>query len=483
MGFVAAVTVGLGVIFLLQFLFGFYKKQSLLQAGSNQQQSNEGRTIEESPSEERLGEERPGEEQTDGEHIGEQHTDGQQITEERVGEGQPSEEQPGEERGSRYTNTCLLILNGICIRENGSKNELTPEESRGKPNKRLVTAFGVDNAFTTSNEEYRIVFRKYARIKLGKIVDARWKGIAEIASKLVHQKIEGERSQFKGEGMSLVPFVQTITLSISLHVLFGLDPHGLEEELVSLATEEINKLWIASKKDPMDADTVAERKTSLEDALRKLSPDFDFTPQATPLNYILPAYETMWRIVLHTFIEVSFRDAPLAFQWRETLQLFLNDPTKQEFIDLPKETQVSVEFMVQEALRLYPPTRRVHREFKFAETEKSIILKADIEKCHRDESVWGSDSKRFLPSRWNKLDDEAHKSFMPFGGGEFRCPARHSFGPRMIGVLVAVFAGAIPSDEWRITESGGAGTDVEWAEGPLESGREAYGSLKLEKIV
>lgn len=396
----------------------------------------------------------------------------------------PYFQQPEEVREFDDPAMCQRILACQCIDEPGPKNTLFSLESRANPNQRLVQVFGIHNAFTTYESKYHLDFKARALGILGAVDDKRWKGIAHIARKLIHRRTERQGRAIDPEGgIPFVTFVQTVAMSISLYVLFdSLNPLELDESNVSKAAGCINELWIQSKKDPIDDKLVSAEKSILQEALHNISPDFEFKSDETPLNLILPAYETLWRVVLRCFIEVSFLNRDSTQEWREVLQRFLENPADSAFKERTVREDVSVEFIVFEALRLYPPTRRVYREFKFGNEENSETVAADIEKSHRNPKVWGPESELFRPSRWNNISDELRKKiFMAFGGGRFICPAQKKFGPKMIGILVAALATEIYSDGWKIgsVDKYGSVIDHEWARGPLESGREAFGSLKL----
>ena len=374
---------------------------------------------------------------------------------------------------------CRKILSCEPINELRLENRTVPTKSRARPNERLIHVFEIDNAFTTSDDQYRKNFRASAAKKLQAIDDEKWNDIAKLARELIGRWREKDHR----EGIYLVKLVQTVAMSISLYALFDhLNPLELEESVVSQAANCINELWILSKEIPLDGVLVAAKKSGLQGALKHISPDFKFTQRENPLNFILPAYETLWWVVLRCFIEVSFRNIDSREEWRRILQDFCKNPSGPRFKGFGGDADLSVNFIVSEALRLYPPTSRVYRECYSGEGSSQIVA-ADIESCQRNEVIWGRDSKLFKPSRWNKLSDEAKKAFMPFGGGGFICPARETFGPRMIGVLVAVLASEFSSDYWKIGygENYEGAVEYEWPSGPLESGRRAFESLKLWK--
>ena len=74
---------------------------------------------------------------------------------------------------------------------------------------------------------------------------------------------------------------------------------------------------------------------------------------------------------------------------------------------------MSVAHLVNETLRLYPPTKRVYREYRTPGNKQSENLAADIEACHRDTGVWGEDAHDFRPGRWADIGKEAREAFLP----------------------------------------------------------------------
>lgn len=82
---------------------------------------------------------------------------------------------------------------------------------------------------------------------------------------------------------------------------------------------------------------------------------------------------------------------------------------------------------------------------------------ADVEACHRDCDIWGTDALQFKPTRfhnWSRGDATktstqwrlpAKKnweklSYFPFGVGKHICPAAAGFGDKMIALLVVELA-------------------------------------------
>jgi hypothetical protein len=106
--------------------------------------------------------------------------------------------------------------------------------------------------------------------------------------------------------------------------------------------------------------------------------------------------------------------------------------------------------IVREGLRLYPSTKRVYRVFHFEGDRRACPVSANVEACHRDESVWGDDAGRFVPERWGERDTHFNQAWMPFGAWPFLCPARKDFALRMIAILVGGMCWLIDLDGWEV---------------------------------
>lgn len=96
---------------------------------------------------------------------------------------------------------------------------------------------------------------------------------------------------------------------------------------------------------------------------------------------------------------------------------------------------------MQEALRLYPPTKRIYR------AADAPRVAADVESLHHDERIWGPDALEFRPGRFTALTQDQCDAYMPFGVGKNACPAANGFGRRMIASLVAVLFNRLGSSE------------------------------------
>ncbi|KAL8923695.1 MAG: hypothetical protein Q9208_004447 [Pyrenodesmia sp. 3 TL-2023] len=339
--------------------------------------------------------------------------------------------------------TCLKILQGKTYDTSLGINRLTFEESRAIPNQRLVRAFRIDNGFTTIDPAHAREFRGKASQTLRDVTRGDWNRIGIKAHGFARTYFENHGSQNRGR---LGTIVQIVTLKVVLSVFFEVEEGLMTDEAMLGIAENINLLWIQSKS---SAGSRSGDFRILEDFLKRLGLDWA-NSKDNPLNMLLPVYETLWRVVANCLVEVVFRPSADP-EWYMLLKAFRANPTS-EHLSRPRFGQdgVSVEFLVKEALRLYPPTRRIYRQVHLASKRKSELVAADIEKCHRLPQVWGEDSHRYRRARWTSADKSMHYAFMPFGGNPWICPANAKFGPMMIGVLVAAFASTISAKDWEL---------------------------------
>ena len=380
---------------------------------------------------------------------------------------------------------CTEIL--ACNKFDGQQNLVRRLASRARPNQRLVRAFGIDNAFTTEDERYAKTFKNAATEKIA-LARGDWVRVASLAQELVPQgMMMAERSHGR---IYLDEVVQSVALKVPLHILFGFNPDMLDQNAVRDMACSINELWYLSK-GPNDAVNnqfkIEHQRSKLEMAIAEIFPNSlpASSPRDNPLNFILPAYETLWRVVLFCFIEVSFRTSrsAAAEEWRKQLKDSLNVFTGKGLNEPTLLFPVSVQDIVSEALRLYVPTRRIHRKYQFQPSAKPEILAADIEKLHRDPEIWDEEPLIFDPSRWRLLGKEAHKTFMPFGNKPFLCPAQKEFGPRIIGILAAALTIHIDPHDWSLEYQRGCGEDPKPFEDDemLDTDRKAYESWEMQR--
>ncbi|KAK1069996.1 hypothetical protein LTR74_004393 [Friedmanniomyces endolithicus] len=378
---------------------------------------------------------------------------------------------------------CLDILGTKAVKSMGLA--AVPSEkrfqSRAQPNQRLVTAFGVGNCFTTSDQQVCTAFRSHVEGCLNRKNDE-WATLATRVEAVVRDEFTTTRNHLK-----LFAVVQMITLKCQMHVLLGYDTsrRDVDESMRELASET-NQQWLRSKatvEAGIAPDWEFEKQYGLREALQQVLPDKDVDDRKdNPLTQLLPEYETMWRVVLRCFAELTARDHPHASEWCDILRDFTDNPTDTQLLLVSdNKTKTSASQISKETLRLYPPTRRVYREYETKTGEMKIIA-ADIEACHRDPTTWAPDPLRFRPGRWNGMEQKNIEDpiFMPFGGKPFTCPAKRRVGSNMpFGLaMVALLVGALVKQTAGELEIIG---ELPGNDEPLDTEREAYSKLWLKK--
>ena len=378
----------------------------------------------------------------------------------------------------RDIDTCEWVMEGFDMTEDVGNSFRKPLRSRAIPNQRLVRAFGIDNAFTTTDAEYYRLFRRSVELLL-KINEERWKHLAHTATELALSGLRHSPVIDNRREVSLVPLLQKMVLKFSMHILFSLPVDELDDDAIAIIAQKINCLWISSKNSQLTKSMHSDQR-DLREALHKIFPQAGETARENPLNLILPAYETMWRVVLRCFLEVGFRRHNDGQGFRPILGKFLADPSRATFeTTTPKAGGISAASIVDEALRLYPPTRRIYRQQSSVARGPSLVA-ADIEYLHQDPGVWGKDSSLFKPSRWVGVGKDSRRAFLPFGSKPFACPAKNDAGPRMIGVLVAALL-AVFNQDWECIAV--HPEDRIDGDAPLSLGRGCYETLMLKEAL
>lgn len=225
------------------------------------------------------------------------------------------EEQENKLAAEALITTTRSIINYKSVKEeaqsiDGHHGKL---QARSIPNERLKTVFGIDNIFTTTDTAWAPAFRKVA---VGKLNDASqrhtkstpptedWRPVINV----IRHATNSEADRL-GRNFRIDVFIRNVTCRVSLLYLFKSklrsedpDPHTVE----AIATS-INELWIVSKSLPADGQLGkqhTEAKACLLNNLHALV-DYDKSdPRDNPLNLLLPAYETMWRVVKMGFQEL-----------------------------------------------------------------------------------------------------------------------------------------------------------------------------------
>lgn len=372
------------------------------------------------------------------------------------------------------THVCPFIL----------QNSLTPLESRAGPNQRLIPAFGIENCFVTSDSSICNAFRVEAK-SLMNLDPERWKKLRNILDKSLAIHVAADKRKIK-----LVPKVQFLSLKLALHVLCGLEGDDSNDQAIYKLASEINRQWLWSK--TATATTRASRLPGIKRTLCQLFPEWQAAgcpAHSNPLNFLLPGYETLWRVVLRGLIEVGFHDSDDGPTHCSILQKFHDNPTVEALNHADGVGGTSAGNIVKEVLRLYPPTRRIYRDYKDQDSGAAITRAADVEALHRNETVWGSDASVFDPSRWSEtgFTERTKDSFLAFGASPFPCVARSAgegflpFGVAIIALLLGGISAQVNRDGWMLRPTEDE-QEVLQAGKLLQTDREAYAHLCAERL-
>ena len=359
-----------------------------------------------------------------------------------------------------------------------SKNTLSALEARARPNQRLNLAFGIKSCFTSSDEKSCKTFRTQVE-KLLYVEESEWVNLAATARETAKEALN-----IQEDATSLFRVIQLLTLKTMMRVLWpDRDPKQSTNEQISTLAHEVNLQWLRSKERDANDDPswLFDKQASLKDAIKAVFPDWDEADsEQNPCNLILPGYETMWRVVLRCSVEIKARNHYQFIPWRSAMRGFSRNPTKQQ-LEVPMvryATRVAAIHVAKEALRLYPPTRRIYREYR-SDDGRKINVSADIEAMQRDSSIWQDRQDMFVPERWIGLEEGFDGGYMPFGASPFNCPAKRyknvpmPFGPSMVALLVGTLSET--TFGWDIDG------DFPDRECPLDTDREAYSAAVLRR--
>ncbi|KAL4861177.1 hypothetical protein BDV12DRAFT_191257 [Aspergillus spectabilis] len=417
-----------------------------------------------------------------------------------------------------FASDCRTIIQASEI-PSGPRNRLTHYQSRALENQELKRVFGIQNAFTTGDEVLARAFVKRAHNRL-RLSRKDWVDLGHVLRGVVWELLEElststdlcDEDRVEGEGtvrVKMTPLMQALALKISLWAVFNMRRPVSNSALISLGSR-IHKTWLDMKTGRPVSDFKDNK--DFHEHLYAVFPyqDYNIHNSATnPLNWILPSFETMWRIALRTFIELKSRKE---YSYGAVLIAFARKPTHAQFEQMyadptvddndEDERSVSADYLVKEALRLYPPTRRIRRTFHFPTptttttststsdtsrptfpTKKTLIsltATADIECCHLSHQVWGGDATEFNPARWKKLTPVQGLSFLAFGSRPMLCPAAREFGPRVVGLIVGVLMDELRGWEVVDMDRDKHGGEVVGSGGErLRNDRGAYADLEI----
>jgi cytochrome P450 len=307
--------------------------------------------------------------------------------------------------------------------------------SRCKPNKWLVNTLSIVNSFTINSESLLKMFKNEVIKTLAKWSnDEKYEDLMlTIRSRIQHRLsiLQSNNSTF-----CLSKLVKQVTLDSFLSGILNVNANeDLITELPDLiihlwknhddkkAQDRLQELLLANKDDFSKSEFWQQIQTILSNHSAIISQtaanDFD-EKISNPLNIIVPGWETMWRVVFYSLLELLRHPKLL-----EELRSELNDHLKSY------RKCLLLQCILKETLRLYPPTKNIYR----TNLKTSQDIRINVQQIHRDKNVWGFNALDFCPDRFKeKLTVEQEKCYLPFS---ISCPARHGFAYGFAGAIVA----------------------------------------------
>ena len=307
--------------------------------------------------------------------------------------------------------------------------------ARARPNTRLVHSFGLQNTFVSADSLVRKQFVSRTRDVLRQHT-RNFAAFPDLVRGVVAGSAFRLRSPSRQTSIPFARFIQVVTLRVVIGSLLGGNvPEDSDEETV-FVVEAINELWTLSKKSRAASLQPVTLLDSLNTHLRQWMPE----QYERPLDFVIPAYETMWRVVAITVARaIHDRGACAAFS------AYLESPNQDQFVRFEdmRPQQPSVEAFICEVLRLHPPSRGLARRaapsrFQLPLWAPSTTHVADIEALHKDATIWGSDAAVFDPMRFHesRLSYGQKHAFIPFSYGPLKCVAFKE-APRFAAIVAA----------------------------------------------
>lgn len=346
--------------------------------------------------------------------------------------------------------------------------------SRALPNARLVNVFQLTNTFVSADLETHNTFRKRAVSLLHDMSrNGGWPHWAEIASQAVCLQLPSSSPDVPYDR-----FVQAITFRTVITGLLNpaIDPASFDRDNIHFIASTINTLWDHSKRSKCLPPSLLEE---LNVKLRVYFPDEDTFPN--PLDFLIPSWETLWRVVAAAVANVHRND-----QARNAFLRFRNNPNVETF-RMWADDEPSVEAVIVEILRLHPPTKRIVRALPKGRRmgwswSVSQILSclwsgdgytmdvADVEAVQRS-VVWSvladrdagvhADATCFNPARHRARTNAQSETMMAFGYGRVGCVAKE-WAPIAAGLIVAAVLDHVDGEVYEIITGPKIGGRVGW---------------------
>lgn len=298
-------------------------------------------------------------------------------------------------------------------------------EERASANQRLVHALGISNTFVSADEGVHKDFVVRAHRLLNGTQRRGWPRFHAVARDAVQWQLNSavDDPHSTPEEYQYSTAIQTITLYVVLVALLGVEDVPAYAD-ARTAAAEITALWAHSKD---GAVIPPARVTALHECLRRLAPDAEGFP--SPVDFIVPAWETLWRVVAATVAHT--RDTP------DMEAIF-------EALITQQGDGAAARRVVAEAMRLSPPSRRIGRAAACAWVPACLarwaprrLVKADVAELLQSVDIWGEDCHDFVPERHcSLLPAQKEAMACAFGQGPLRCIAS-SWAPMAAAMIVA----------------------------------------------
>ncbi|KAF8801446.1 hypothetical protein BYT27DRAFT_7235717 [Phlegmacium glaucopus] len=341
---------------------------------------------------------------------------------------------------------------------------------RARSNQRLVRALAISNTFVSEKPDVHKQFVSQARRLLNNAQQRGWSAFQSIAVEAIQWYDKEPGTSESGRPFSSL--VQSTTLVVVLAGLLEVDNpiDSYSHADIALVANNITTLWTLSKRPgPIPSSFLDD----LNSSLRLLVPDDNTFPQ--PLNFVVPAWETLWRVVATT-VAYAQRD-PLILKEFEN---FHAHPSDERF----HNSEFRVKGVVYEALRLHPPskhiarvrcrtwcppfiTRVIGKVYATMVYERKV---ADIEAMLRCE-MWGTDGEVFKPERHHQSmisPEQTEALTFVFGHGPLRCVAA-SWAPMAAAVISAAIIDHLHRESYTLEQ------------GRCIGGREGWSGWKLRR--
>jgi len=394
---------------------------------------------------------------------------------------------------------------------------------RAIPNARLVRALGLTNTFVSDSLE---VHRNFVRRALGMLHRARgrgWDWAAQVARGAVGSGGLEDRGSIThvapqdSEEDHIIKFdtlIQNTTLLVVLVVLLGQDESLFEPSAsdassnctsdssacftrsdIECVAKNITLLWGLSKLPEAISPHILEE---MNGALKRLTKgqqrgddngeedkgvDGDLEGSDNPLDFVIPTWETLWRVVATTVAYAYTCGDDESEILKEALVEFVKDPTEAQFRrasntnTLLNADTMDVRCIVAECMRLHPPSKHIGRSkvrawwsfvlriFPASWTRypwgnshlTRVKVNADVGALLRCQKIWGADAASFMPRRHLPLqatNEQKEAMGWVFGYGRLKCVAA-KWAPMAVGVVAGAVVERMEREGMVVVKGGG----------------------------